>query len=184
MRCVAPEPDHIPGRLRRGMCERHYRRFMATGSTAAPVRIDDLSHYTIDPSGCWLWDGATYPNGYGKTARWHNGTQLAHRVIYLASGREIPAGLDLDHVYERGCRHRHCVNPDHLEPVTRAVNLERGHKSRTTCGKGHDLTDPANVRTGTSQCIPCWRDRYRAAGARYRARQRLASTGGSSSAPG
>jgi hypothetical protein len=174
MRCVAPETDHVPGRLRRDLCERHYRRFMKTGSTAAPVLADDLSHYTIDPSGCWLWGGALYPNGYGKTAREHYGTQLAHRVIWLASGREIPEGMDLDHVYDRGCRHRHCVNPDHLEPVSRAVNLQRGHQARVLCKAGlHDVTDPANVRPGTFQCIPCWRTRYQAAGARYRARLKV-----------
>lgn len=175
MRCAALESDHVPGRLRRGLCERHYRRFMKTGSTAAPVLIDDLSHYTIDPCGCWLWDGALWPNGYGKTARPIHGTQLAHRAFYLASGREIPDGMDLDHVHKRGCRHRHCVNPDHLEPVTRAVNLRRGFDARQVCRRGHDLTDPANIRTesnGVRLCIPCWRIRYKAAGARYRARRR------------
>jgi hypothetical protein len=145
---------------------------MKTGSTAAPVLVDDLSRYTIDPSGCWLWDGPLYPNGYGKTARPIHGTQLAHRAIYLASGQEIPDGLDLDHVYERGCRYRHCVNPHHLEPVTRAINLQRGLRARKKCGRGHDLTDPANRKPGTNECVPCWRIRYKAAGARYRARQR------------
>lgn len=146
---------------------------MATGSTAPPERADDLSRYTVDPSGCWLWGGALWPNGYGKTARELYGTRIAHRVIWLASGREIPDGMDLDHVHERGCRHRHCVNPDHLEPVTRAINLQRGHRARALCEAGlHDLTDPANVKPGTFQCIPCWRIRYRAAGARYRAKQK------------
>lgn len=179
MRCAAPEPDHVPGRLRRGMCERHYRRLMGTGSTAVPVLIDDLSRYTIDPRGCWLWGGALWPNGYGKTARPVHGTRLAHRAFYLASGREIPDGLDLDHVYERGCRFRHCVNPEHLEPVTRAVNLRRGFDALAVCDHGHDLIDPANVRTdskGVRFCVPCWRIRYRAAGARYRARRRQESS--------
>ena len=176
MRCAAPEPDHVPGRLRRGLCERHYRRFMRTGSTAPPARVDDLSRYTVDPSGCWLWDGAIHrDSGYGKTAQQHYGTRMAHRVIWLASGREIPDGLDLDHVYKRGCRHRHCVNPDHLEPVTRAVNLRRGLDARVVCKRGHDLTDPANIHinpNGTRLCAPCWRIRYKAAGKHYRDRKR------------
>ena len=171
MRCAAPEPDHVAGRLRRGLCERHYRRLMATGSTAAPKPIDDLSRYEIDPSDCWLWTGPLYPNGYGKTAQPHDGTQLAHRAIYLASGRAIPDGLDLDHL----CRVRRCVNPDHLEPVSRATNLQRGGRARKTCRRGHDLTDPANTRVdskGVRFCVPCWRIRYKAAGERYRARRR------------
>lgn len=141
---------------------------MRTGSTVARVFVDDLCRYTPDESGCWLWEGALWPNGYGKTARAIHGTQLAHRVFYLDSGREIPDGLDLDHL----CRVRHCVNPDHLEAVSRSVNLQRGHDARKTCKRGHDLTNPANVQPGTSQCIPCWRIRYQAAGARYRARRR------------
>jgi hypothetical protein len=176
MRCAAPEDDHVGGRLRRGLCERHYRRLRATGSTAPPVLIDDLTRYEIDPAtGCHLWTGPLYPNGYGKTARKIHGTQLAHRAFWLAAARPIPAGWELDHVKDRGCRARHCVNLAHLEPVTPAVNIQRGYQARTVCRNGHDLTDPANVRPGTSQCIPCWRTRYRAAGKRYRERKRLAA---------
>jgi hypothetical protein len=168
MQCAAPEPDHAPGRLRRGLCERHYRRLLKTGSTAPPERVNDLTRYTVQPSGCWLWAGALWPNGYGKTARPVEGTQIAHRAIYLASGREIPDGLDLDHL----CRVRQCVNPEHLEPVSRSVNIWRGAQARKTCKRGHDLNNPANVKPGTSVCIPCWRIRYQAAGARYRAKQK------------
>ena len=133
--------------------------------------IDDLSRYVVDTLGCWLWAGPAYPNGYGKTAQVHDGTQLAHRVIYLASGRTIPDGLDLDHL----CRVRLCVNPDHLEPVDRSTNLRRGGLARTVCRRGHDLTDPANTRIdgkGVRFCVPCWRLRYQAAGQRYRASRR------------
>ena len=177
MRCAAPDDDHVDGRLRRGLCERHYRRLMSTGSTAPPVRVDDLARFEIDAeTGCHLWTGPCYRNGYGKTARKMFGTRLAQRVFWLAAGREIPPGWDLDHVHERGCRYRHCVNLAHLEPVTRAVNLHRGRQAKTLCQAGlHDLADPANVRPGTFQCIPCWRIRYRKAGARYRARQRAAA---------
>ncbi|MGH9151353.1 MAG: HNH endonuclease [Acidimicrobiales bacterium] len=37
-----------------------------------------------------------------------------------------PEGLTLDHL----CRDRRCVNPAHLEPVTVAENLRRGHRAR------------------------------------------------------
>jgi hypothetical protein len=43
----------------------------------------------------------------------------------LAHG-PIPEGLQLDHL----CRNRACVNPDHVQPVTNAVNTQRG-KSAT-----------------------------------------------------
>lgn len=75
-------------------------------------------------SGCWLWMGALAATGYGVIglgAR-SEGVDLAHRVSYRLHCGEIPTGLDLDHL----CRTRCCVNPDHLEPVTRRVNWERG----------------------------------------------------------
>ena len=71
------------------------------------------------------------------------------------------------------------MNPDHLEPVTRAVNISRGFDARPVCRRGHDLTDPANIRTGSSGirlCAPCWRIRYRAAGQRYRDRKKAEAT--------
>ena len=40
----------------------------------------------------------------------------------------VPEGLELDHL----CRIRHCVNPDHVEPVTCAVNVRRGDLTKLT----------------------------------------------------
>lgn len=157
----------------------------------ATPATEDLGRYTVLPNGCWRWDGTVYRNGYGKcrmAAKRAYGTQLAHRASYLAAGKVIPPGLDLDHTCHdprtcRGgdtCPHRRCVNPDHGEPVTRSVNLRRGRGRwggwiEGTCQRGHDLTDPANVRIderGSRRCVPCRRIRYQAAGARYRAKQR------------
>lgn len=77
-------------------------------------------------STCWLWTGALtlasnkHVGGYG---RFRVGAQMrrAHRYAYELLVGPIPAGLDLDHL----CNNRRCVNPAHLEPVTRAVNISR-----------------------------------------------------------
>lgn len=54
----------------------------------------------------------------------------------------IPDGLDLDHL----CRNRACVNPAHLEPVTRQQNIQRSPLvgAKTHCAKGHAY-DEANT---------------------------------------
>lgn len=94
---------------------------------------------------CWFWTGAINGHGYGHIKI--DGRMLgAHRVSYELAGRSIPEGLTLDHL----CRVRHCVNPAHLEPVTRGVNSLRGvgplaQKARQThCLRGHEFT-PENT---------------------------------------
>jgi hypothetical protein len=92
-------------------------------------------------TGCWLWTGAWINTGYGwfKT---DESTRLAHRVSYIHYVGEIPEGMDLDHL----CRVRCCVNPQHLEPVSRSENNRRGlvgtwmqnfQAKKTHCPQGH-----------------------------------------------
>lgn len=168
MRCSVADDECTAGRLRVGMCERHYRRHLAHGTTASP-RVDNLRHYRADPkSGCWLWQGAFWRNGYGKPSKAIHGTRLAHRMMYAEHVGPIPDGMDLDHL----CRNRACCNPAHLEAVSRSINLTRGLDARTTCRSGrHDLRQPGALRPGTQQCVECWRLRYRAAGKRYVAKK-------------
>lgn len=167
MRCAAHGEECVPGRLRRGLCERHYRRALKHGVTTSPF-IAIFDHYSVVENGCWEWEGALWRNGYGKTSRPVHATRLAHRAFYTEHRGPIPAGMDLDHL----CRNRACVNPAHLEPVSRAVNLDRGLDARMMCRSGrHEITRPEALIPGTKQCVECWRIRYRTAGQRYRAKQ-------------
>lgn len=79
-----------------------------------------MRHVRIEPSGCWLWTGSLWGGGYGqfKNAR----SRYAHRFAYEHFVAPVPRGKDLDHL----CRVRRCVNPEHLEVVTRRENLLRG----------------------------------------------------------
>jgi hypothetical protein len=108
--------------------------------------------------GCWIWTGASTIHGYGIFSV--DGHLVhAHRVAYRLFVGEIPDGLDIDHL----CRTRLCVNPAHLEPVTRQVNVQRAQPFRrdtktVVCRAGHPRT-PENTyerpdRKGRS-CRPC-----------------------------
>lgn len=161
--------DCTSGRLRRGMCERHYRRWMKTGSTTEPHRVDNLGNYWIVEDGCWLWLGNVWPNGYGKMSVDVHGTRLAHRAMYMEHVGTPPVGLDLDHL----CRVKSCVNPSHLEPVSRAVNLDRYFEARISCRSGlHNLNLPGALVPGTRQCYQCRLAKFRRVNTRRRTKAR------------
>lgn len=115
----------------RGWCNTHYERKRINGEIQPLPRKTLWERFweKVDASGdCWVWVGARKDNGYGhifleKREDGSSKTGLAHRVSWELLVGEIPEGLDLDHL----CRNRACVKPDHLEPVTRSINLRRGH---------------------------------------------------------
>lgn len=75
--------------------------------------------------GCWNWTGGKNPRtGYGRFWVTQEQDRLAHRLAYEWAGNKIPDGLTIDHL----CSNKTCVNPDHLEPVTRGENTARSNK--------------------------------------------------------
>lgn len=91
---------------------------------------------------CWLWASYIKPNGYATF--WEPAVQskvYVHRWVYEQEVGPIPEGLEIDHL----CSVRHCVNPDHLEPVTHHENMLRGdtiaarNARKTQCPRGHAL---------------------------------------------
>lgn len=68
----------------------------------------------------------------------------------------------MDHL----CRRPSCVNPEHLEPVTRSENLRRGNvgqsglaqlnKAKTHCPKGHPYDEENTYHyKGSRYCRQC-----------------------------
>jgi hypothetical protein len=117
-------------------------------------------------SGCWKWTANLHPdNGYPRVWFSKHDDKLAHRVSYEWSGGDIPEGLTIDHL----CRNRWCVNPAHMEVVSRGENNLRGgspwavNKRKTHCHRGHEFT-PANtyLYLGMRHCRECARLRKKA----------------------
>jgi hypothetical protein len=128
----------------------------------------------VEIADCWTWQACLVGGGYGWFARKGDGSKLAHRWTWETLVGPIPDGLDLDHL----CRNRACVNPDHLEPVTRRENLLRGATrtaaaaAATHCPANHPY-DEANTgyqNGGDRYCRVCKRARMREYYQRKRAR--------------
>lgn len=111
---------------------------------------------TVREGDCLMWTGAVTENGYGQ-AFYDGKPRSAHRAAYLATIGPIPDDLTIDHL----CRHKLCINPEHMELVTRGENVRRWAASITQCPQGHDYS-PENTyvtRDGWRQCKTCRRAR-------------------------
>lgn len=116
---------------------------------------------------CWLWTRKLGEGGYAHI--FDNGiSRIAHRYAYELLVGPIPEGFVLDHVKARGCNHRHCVNPDHLEIVTDKENILRGdglpaqNARKTHCYQGHEFNEVNTyfINNGRS-CRVCGAERSR-----------------------
>ena len=75
----------------------------------------------VEATGCWRWVGARDQNGYGLFRDGGGAQVRAHRWAFERWGEPLDPGLTIDHL----CRNRACVNPCHMEQVTRAENARR-----------------------------------------------------------
>ena len=115
---------------------------------------------------CWLWTASLDTKGYGQFANPSSpkGTP-AHKSVYELLISKVPKGLELDHL----CRNKSCVNPEHLEVVTRLENLRRRvwsptRKKRTYCKNGGHLLIEGNLywSNGRRTCKTCKDEKKRA----------------------
>jgi hypothetical protein len=111
----------------RGFCTMHLQRVQRTGSPdlrQSPTTEERFWARVDKADDCWLWTGYIKPNGYATFypgGGRHVEKPYVHRFAYELTRGPIPSGLEVDHL----CSVRHCVNPAHLEVVTRRENLER-----------------------------------------------------------
>lgn len=122
-----------------------------------------LNTIPLTESGCWVWLGYVtekgYPMGYidGKNVR-------VHRWLYQKLFGNV-GELTIDHK----CKVRSCVNPSHLEAVTRGENSLRGdgptaiNKRKLLCHKGHEFDSTVKRSSGAvvRRCSICHNQRTR-----------------------
>lgn len=105
--------------------------------------------------GCWIWMGAKMPTGHGNV--WIKGVPwIAHRLAYTAVRGPIPDGYVVHH----RCQVPSCVNPDHLEAITRKQHAaEHGlsgaaavHAAKTVCSEGHPFVRLSATHRGCREC--------------------------------
>ncbi len=117
----------------------------------------------IKTGNCWDWLAYKDFNGYGRFG--FNGKVVrSHQFSYILHKGEIPDGMVIDHL----CRNKACCNPEHLEVVSQAENMQRGkirsfHRNKTQCPKGHEY-NKENTYYGKNNvrwCKSCLRENGR-----------------------
>lgn len=163
--------------IAKSMCRMHYGRdrkgldmFKPKHTVFSKERV--MQYVDKNADGHWYWTGyVSIPTkgsnswGYAQCRNEEGRKEPAHRVVYRLHGGVIPEGYEVDHL----CKVRHCVNPEHLEAVTKYENMMRGNvgaainKRKTHCIRGHELAGENLYVTpyGGRVCVECRRARYK-----------------------
>lgn len=114
-------------------------------------RLPDKVRYEVEKgqlqTPCWVWRGYVGAHGYGCT-----GTDLAHRYFYRKYVGPIPKGL----VRHHACNLKTCVNPDHLEPISKRENSLRAGGSVRTGTTNTAATRATYFQEDRGYLTRCW----------------------------
>lgn len=120
--------------------------------------LERLTSRVIDWEDCWLVGGSPHKREYRQLQfkkGIFNRMIAAHRLSYELFIGPIAAELTIDHLCENGA----CINPNHLEPVSRETNALRWHRNhaKSECLRGHEYTNKNTYydKRGYKSCRVC-----------------------------
>ncbi len=101
--------------------------------------VEDLGYETP----CWIWRHGKNAGGYGRVS----GPKYAHQIAYERAYGPVPAGKTVDHLCHNAdencpggpCKHRRCVNPEHLKAKPHRQNVEGGRVPKLTREQVRDI---------------------------------------------
>lgn len=135
--CDVEECDRL--HYGRGYCKLHYSRWRKWGDPmvvnrvrcASPEESFEARTMPVTETGCLLWTGGTFAEGYGGIAV-DGRTIRAHRYAWEREHGPIPKGMHIDH----RCHTRACCNVAHLRLATHTENTRNksGPASNNTSG--------------------------------------------------
>lgn len=109
--------------------------------TLTPKIINKFLNKTKITPSCWIWTGYIDKDGYGMLT--DRSRYLVHRISYQLYNGKIIDNMVIDHL----CKNRKCVNPNHLDMITKQENNLRSSSPssinirKKKCKHGHILTN-------------------------------------------
>jgi len=113
-----------------GYCPGHEMQ-VRRGKELSPLKTQETLKDRIErkcfrnENGCLVWTGNVDTAGY-PNVKWKNKNYLVHRAYYKIVVEDIQKHDTLDHL----CRNKLCIEPKHLEPVSRSENVKRMQVSK------------------------------------------------------
>ena len=111
---------------------------------SSPERI--FANVRVTEAGCWEWQGARMPAGYGLVTLAGHRSWLVHRLAWVLVNGPIPDGLCACHT----CDNPPCINPEHLWLGSVGENnTDRHMKGRdAACDRSGPMVHPERLARG------------------------------------